>query len=336
MMKKLRDYLPGLGLLLGIALVSTFLATFLPPYIGAVFVAVVLGLIIANVFKPDRAVFGQGIKLGLGQFLKLAIVLLGAGISVQEIGSLGGKGLLIIVSLIAFVFAATFVIGKALKVSLRQVLLIAAGVSICGNTAVATTAPLIEAEDDEVAMAVGIVTLFGVLSVLSYPMIGLALGMSDTVFGVWAGTAINDTSQVVAAGFIFSDEAGKVATTIKLTRNVMIIPVVLLVAYFYRRSHREKGPAKARALDMFPTFILGFLAFAGLNSLGLLSAQASETLVTTAKFLILLALSGIGLGVDFKKFARMGWRPFVLGFAVELLLALAALGLITMSFAPAV
>lgn len=332
-MKVVKDYGPGLMLLLGIALLSTFFATFLPPYIGAVFVAVVLGVIIANLFKPDPKVFGTGVKLGLGKFLKIAIVLLGAGITFQEILGFGGEGLIIIVVLISFVFASTFWLGRILGVSLKKLLLIAVGISICGNTAVATTAPLVEAEDDEVAMAVGIVTLFGVLSVLSYPLIGLALGMEDLVFGVWAGTAINDTSQVVAAGFIYSEEAGKIATTIKLTRNVMIVPVVLAVGYFYARKMNQGGDGKVRITKIFPTFVLGFLALAMLNSFGAFSEEVSEALVGVSKFLILLALSGIGLGVDFKKFTAIGWRPFVLGFSVELLLAVVALFLIVMIFA---
>lgn len=337
-MHKIKTHLPGLGLLLAIALVSTFIAGFLPAYIGTVFIAVVIGVIIANVFRPDKEVFGKGVKLGLGKFLKIAIVLLGAGISFQEILKIGGGGLIVIVTLILFVFGVTFAIGKIMGVSLRKILLIAVGVSICGNTAVVTTAPLVEAEEDEVAMAVAIVTLFGVLSVLLYPMIGLAMGMEDLFFGLWAGTAINDTSQVVAAGFIFSDEAGKIATTIKLTRNVMIVPVVLAVAYFYRKtllsSDKSAGTAKkVNVVEIFPTFIVGFLAFAIINSLGLLSEEVSARLVEASKFLILLALSGIGLGVDFKKFKAIGLKPFVLGFSVELLLAIGAIVLINIVFA---
>ena len=330
--ERLRAVTPGVLLLLVVAGLSVWLATFLPAYIGGVFVAVVLGILIANIVRPDMAVYGPGVKLGLKQFLKAAIVLLGAGISFQEIRSFGGEGLLVILILIVAVFVVAISLGRLLGVALRRVLLIAVGVSICGNTAVATTAPLIDADEDEVAMAVGIVTLFGVLSVLIYPLIGTFLEMSDLIFGVWAGTAINDTSQVVAAGFIYSEEAGKIATTIKLTRNVMIVPVVLGVAYFYRRRVQTETGRRVKVREIFPTFVLGFLALAAVNSFGLLPELVQEWLLATSRFLILVALSGIGLSVNLKKLRGIGLKPFGLGFVVELLLAVGALLLIMLVF----
>ncbi len=323
-----RKYGPGLGLLAAITSVALLLSQFLPEYVGAVFVAVVLGVIVANVFRPDPRVFDWGVRLGLKKFLKLAIVLLGAGITFQEVSAFGGEAVVLIVVLIGFVFVSTFVLGKIFGVSLRKMLLIAVGISICGNTAVATTAPLVDARDDEVAMAVGIVTLFGVVGVILYPFVGWALELSDLVFGMWAGTAINDTSQVVAAGFIYSEEAGTIATTVKLTRNVMIVPVVLGVGYYYAKMTRESSDEKVRVTEIFPTFVLGFVALAVLNSVGVIPAQVSDLLVGLSGVLILLALSGIGLGVRFQAFSKIGWKPFIVGFAVELLLAIVALGLI--------
>jgi len=329
----IKKYVPGILMLLTITLLSTYLSRFFPSYIGKVFIAVIVGIIIANTLHPNKEIFGKGIKLGLGKFLKIAIVLLGAGISFKEIASLGGKGLIVIIVLVCVVFALTFFLGKRLNVSLRKKILIAVGVCICGNTAIVTIAPLIDAEDEEIAMALGIVTLFGVLGVLIYPMVGFALGMSDTLFGAWAATAINDTSQVVAAGFIYSEAAGKIATTIKLTRNIMIVPVVLLVTYFYRKSISTASNERVNKVKIFPTFILGFLALALLNSLGILTPQISKYLVEVSKFLILLALSGIGLGVDFKKFKVIGFKPFILGFSVEVALAVVAIFLNWIAFA---
>lgn len=330
-LKKVRElfntYTPGLLLLVAIALAATFLAQYLPSYIGKVFIAIILGILIANIARPSKKIFGAGIKLGLSRLLKLAIILMGAGISFAEVASLGGRGILIIALLICFVFGLVFLIGRFLGVSLRRKILIAVGVCICGNTAIVTAAPLIEAKDEEIAMAVGIVTLFGVIGVLTYPLIGTALSMSDTWFGAWAGTAINDTSQVVAAGFIYSDAAGEVATTIKLVRNIMIVPVVLLVAFFYRKRTNAQTDTKQKIniIKIFPMFILGFALFALLNSLGVFTEAVSSVLVQISKFIILLALSGIGLGVDFKKFKAIGIKPFILGFSVEVLLAVVAI-----------
>ena len=328
MLETLRNYGPGLALLGSIALAATALAHFLPDTIGAVFIAVVLGVLVANIFRLDPRTYDKGVRLGLKKFLKLAIVFLGAGVTFQEILGFGLEAVAIILVLIGFVFATTLVFSKMMKIGIRKALLIAVGISICGNTAVATTAPLVEARDDEVAMAVGIVTLFGVLGVLAYPFIGLALQLPDLVFGMWAGTAINDTSQVVAAGFIYSEEAGTVATTIKLARNVMIVPVVVGVAYYYARYVRQSPGEDVHPADIFPTFVLGFILLAMLNSAGVIPASVADLLVHTSGILILLALSGIGLGVRIQAFTRIGWKPFVVGFSVELLLAALALGLI--------
>ena len=323
----IKKYTPGLLLLLAISVVAYFTAQYLPKYIGKVFIAVILGILIANIFRPRKEIFDSGIKLGLKKLLKLAIILMGAGISFKEVAALGAKGILIIIGLICIVFGLVFLIGRLLGVSLRRKLLIAVGVCICGNTAIITAAPLIEAGEEEVAMAVGIVTLFGVIGVLVYPLIGAALSMQDVWFGAWAGTAINDTSQVVAAGVSYSDAAGQTATTIKLVRNIMIIPVVFLVSFFYnRQTNKAEGTKhKFNFIKAFPTFILGFLAFAVLNSVGVFTEAISDVLVQISKFMILLALSGIGLGVDFRKFKSIGVKPFLLGFSVEMILAVIAL-----------
>lgn len=330
-MQTIKNYSPGLMMLGAIALLSTFLSGFLPPYLGALFIAIILGLVISNVFRPDPQVYGPGVKLGVKRVLKLAIVLLGAGITFQEILGVGLTGLSMIVGLIVFVFSTTLVLGRFFGVKFRRSLLIAVGISICGNTAIAATAPVVAAEEDEIAMAVGIVTLFGVLSVLAYPLIGHYLGLSDQNFGFWAGTAINDTSQVVAAGFMYSEAAGRIATTVKLTRNIMIVPVVLLVGHLYARQRRGgEQKTKTGVRDVFPTFVLGFLLLASLNSFGVFGPEVSAWLVTTSKFLILFGLSGIGMSVDLRRLVRIGARPFWLGFFVELLLAIAALGLVVM------
>ena len=326
--KIIGNYAPGLLLISGIALGATVLAGFLPDYIGAVFIAVILGVIVANTVRLDPRKYDRGVRLGLNKFLKLAIILLGAGVSFQEVVGFGPQALVVIVVLIAFVFASTAVLSRVMGLGLRQTLLIAVGISICGNTAIATTAPLVDARKDEVAMAVGIVTLFGVVAVVVYPFIGMLLAMPDLIFGLWAGTAINDTSQVVAAGFIYSEEAGTVATTVKLARNVMIVPVVVAAGYFYAARTRRSSSEKVRPGELFPTFVLGFVLLALFNSLGWIPGPVAELLVALSGALIVLALSGIGLGVRAAAFRKIGWRPFVVGFAVELLLALVALGLI--------
>ena len=340
-MKAFNKYLPGLLLLFAIATFSTYLADIIPSYIsgiiGKVFLAVLLGIFIANIFQPSKGVFGSGIKFGSSKFLKLGIVFMGATVSFSDIADLGLMPVIIILALLILVVTSTFLLGSLLGVSFRRKLLISIGVCICGNSAIVATAPAIEAEEEEVAMAVSIITLFGVLGVILYPIIGRALGMNDILFGAWVGTAINDTSQVVAAGQIYSDAAFETAITIKLIRNILIVPAVMIASIVYRSytvrltgKDASQNRNRVNILKLFPMFVLGFLGMAVLNSLGIFDLTVYGKQINTwfkelSKFLILLALSGIGLGVLFKKMKAIGFKPFVLGFAIEGILAVASL-----------
>jgi len=314
-----------------ISLLAIFISGYLPDYIGSVFIAVLLGILINNTINLDPDKFAPGVHLGLKKILKLAIVLLGGTISLQQLAAVGGKGLAVIMVIISVAFLVTFLLGRLFGISLRRKILIAAGLSICGNTAIITSAPLIEAEDKDIFVAVSIVTLFGVLAVFIYPFIGMSLGLSDLVFGSWAGTAVNDTSQVVAAGFIFSQEAGRVATMIKLSRNILMVPVIVLTGYFYGRSNKSRE--KIKIFQIFPNFILGFLSLIILNSAGIIPASFILALDRISQFLILLALSGIGLGVDFEDLNKVGYQPFLVGFTVALTMAVISLALSQILFA---
>ncbi len=321
MMADIRKYIPGLILITIIAVFSQFIATFLPDFIGAVFIAIIIGIILNNTIGINHQIFGPGIKLGLKRLLKIAIILLGGTISFQQFTEVGlpGLGLIILIISVAFIF--TFILGNKYNLTLKQKLLIAAGLSICGDTAIITIAPVIKAEDDDIFMSICIVTFFGVLAIFIYPLIGLALSLSDTIFGAWAGTAISSTSQVVATGFIYSEAAGQVATMIKLTRNVLMIPVIVLIGYFYNTrvsvdNSSQDGEKEYSIKKIFPNFILGFLALIIINSLGLIPAGIGSVISPVSRFLILLALSGIGLGVDWTELKEIGGSPFIVGFLV--------------------
>ncbi|MBF8437373.1 putative sulfate exporter family transporter [Halanaerobiaceae bacterium Z-7014] len=321
MIADIRRYIPGLVLITIIALLSQFIAYFLPDFIGAVFIAIIIGIILNNTIGVNHQVFGPGIKLGLKRLLKIAIILLGGTISFQQFTEVGLPGLGLIVLIISVAFVFTFKLGDKYNLTLKQKLLIAAGLSICGDTAIITIAPVIKAEDDDIFMSICIVTFFGVLAIFIYPIIGLLLSLSDTVFGAWAGTAISSTSQVVATGFIFSEAAGQVATMIKLTRNVLMIPVIVLIGYYYNTRQLAKNTGQAGEKDynlkeIFPNFILGFLALIIINSLGLIPAGIGSIISPVSRFLILLALSGIGLGVDWTELKEIGGNPFIVGFLV--------------------
>src|SRR5690554_2275579 len=249
----IKKYIPGMLLLIIITSISRLTADRLPDYVGPVFIAVLLGILINNTVKINKKIYGSGIRLGLSKFLKIAIILLGAEMSFSELFQVGGRSLAVIIAVILGVFGLAFLIGGRMKLSVREKLLISAGLSICGNTAIMTTAPLIEAEEEEVFMAVSIVTLFGVFAVFIYPLLGMAFNIPDQLFGAWAGTGIYDTSQVVAAGFSYSEEAGKIATLIKLTRNIFMAPVILLISCFYRKNY-DVAQKKVNIFKIFPMF----------------------------------------------------------------------------------
>ncbi|HYQ89653.1 MAG TPA: putative sulfate exporter family transporter, partial [Candidatus Binatia bacterium] len=219
----------------------------------------------------------------------------------------------------------------------RLATLIGVGTAVCGNTAITATAPVIRAQDEEVSFAVATNTLFGTAAVFLYPLLGHWIGLSSAAFGTWAGTAVNDTSQVVATGFAYSDAAGKVATAVKLTRNALMGPVIVGIGLWYGRGGASTGAASfgSRMRQSIPVFVLGFLLLALLNTLGVIARLGSlshrdlpHVLQDISRFLILVALSGVGLSTRLRAMRKIGATPFLVGFATAATTALASYFLI--------
>ncbi len=365
---RVSSLLPGLAAAVAVALTARFAHGLLPlglqPVLGEVVLAVLLGLIIANVWTLPETL-RPGVKFSFQTLLRVAIVLLGARLSLQQVASIGGKALILIAILMTLALTLAHHVGRAAGIPPRLAALIGVGTAVCGNSAISATAPVIGANDEEVSFAVATNTLFGTLAVFLYPLLGHLLQLSDAAFGTWAGSAVNDTSQVVAAGFAFSDPAGEIATAVKLTRNALMGIVIVLMGFLYGgsdptgSSDRDDGRASEttrrgkassflrRLHQSLPAFVLGFLALAVLNSLGVLNAVSDlagidlRTLFTQAsKFLILVALAGVGLGTRLAQMRRIGFKPFLLGLAVATVTAVTSLILIqllgpaTLSTAP--
>ena len=266
--QRFAEVLPGLALsvLVGLAarLVHHYLPAHLAGALGEVIFAVLIGLLLGNALPlPDFLT--PGIRFSFQTVLRAAIVLLGAAFSFQQVLAIGGKALVMIVILMSLALAAAHFLGRLAGVPGRLATLIGVGTAVCGNSAIVATAPVIRARDDEVSFAVATNTLFGTLAVLLYPVIGRLLHFGDAQFGTWVGTAVNDTSQVVAAGFAFSEAAGRLATAVKLTRNALMGAVIVGVGIAYARAGAETGvagAARTRWMQSFPLFVLGFLAMA--------------------------------------------------------------------------
>lgn len=331
--------LPGLLLALGVAAAARVLHGLLPPraagLVGEVILAVGLGLLIGNVVRVGAA-FGPGIRFAYQTVLRIAIVLLGARFAFDQILAIGGRALLIIVVLMALALLVAHGLGHLAGISRRLASLIGVGAAVCGNSAITAVAPVIGARDEDMSYAIATNTLFGTIAVFVYPLMGHALGLDDVFFGTWAGSAVNDTSQVVATGFAYSEAAGDIATTVKLTRNALMGVVIVGMGLAYGGAlGRSALPLRTRVARSIPLFVLGFLAMALLNTLGVLDGLSTwmgldlvAVFGTWSRAMILVALAGVGLGTRLKDLRRTGWRPFVVGLATSCAVAIASYTLI--------
>jgi uncharacterized integral membrane protein (TIGR00698 family) len=324
-MNGLLKFVPGLSLSLAVALSARVLHGLLPgPWgaaVGEVLLAVLGGIALGHVVRLPASM-GPGIRFAYVAVLRAGIVLLGATFSLAQVAQVGGRALGMIVALMAVALVLAHVLARAAGIPPRLGSLLAVGTAVCGNSAIIATAPVIGAQDEEVSFAVATNTLLGTAAVFLYPLLGHALGLSDGAYGTWAGTAVNDTSQVLAAGFAWTEGAGRLATTVKLTRNALLGVVVVGMGLLYARRGQEVHEVDSARGPLLPGFVLGFLALALLNSvgaLGALSAVLGRDLTADArsasKLLVLVALAGVGLGTRLSVMRRTGFRPLAVGLA---------------------
>ncbi|MDA8442953.1 MAG: putative sulfate exporter family transporter [Peptococcaceae bacterium] len=323
-MSNLWQLVPGIFFVFVLALVANWLGNKYALIGGAVF-GIIIGILINNtVGKPSLTV--KGVAFTGKKILQLAIIVLGAGLSLTQVWHTGLSSLYVMVFTLSTAFLAAFGFGKLMRIPLKLTTLIGVGTAICGGSAIAAVSPIVEAEDMEIAYAISTIFLFNVIAVLIFPPLGHLMGFSSKAFGLWAGTAINDTSSVVAAGYAYSNTAGAYATIVKLTRTTMIIPVSLVLTAIMARHNKIKFQAEEAAVNfsivkIFPWFILWFLVASLMNTLGLFSKAMLPDINTVGKFLIIMALTAIGLGSNFKQLAKTGIKPLLLGLIVWFVVA---------------
>ena len=328
--KKL-DVVPGFLLALAIAAVAKWLESLLPIHlIGASVIALFVGMGIHALRKPGKTLL-SGLKFTSKKVLKLAIILLGASLSMGTILQVGRLSLTVMAFTLLTCFGGGYFVGKKLGLNWKLSNLISAGTGICGGSAIAAIAPVIDADDSDIAYAMSATFLFDMAMILLFPMMGRALGLSDMAYGLWAGTAVNDTSSVVAASYAFSEAAGDFATMVKLTRTLTIIPTVIAFSFIHAHvKKKEAGSAsssgKVNVVGLLPWFIVGFLAMAGVNSLGLIPMAVSAALKDVSKFLMVAALAAIGLNTDLNKMKQAGIKPMLHGFIISALVVVVAIG----------
>jgi uncharacterized integral membrane protein (TIGR00698 family) len=316
--------LPGFLLCLLVAACAYELGRLFPIVGGPVF-GIAIGAIVALVRKP-AAPLKPGVKFASKQVLQLSIVLLGFNLQLQDVVGGGLRSLPVMLGTLIVVLTAAYVIGKALGLERDLRRLLGVGTAICGGSAIAAVSSVIDVSEADVAYAISTVFLFNVAAVLTFPAIGHALALSQHAFGLWAGTAINDTSSVVAAGFVYGHAAGAQAVIVKLTRTTLIIPIVL----FYAGKRIWHARALGTDIDwgkIVPWFILWFVAAAVLNTIGAVPNALHGACSQAALFLIVVALTGVGLSADANAIRAAGLRPVVLGFALWVLIAVSSLAI---------
>ena len=314
MNKWLSDNAKGVSLASVVAAAALVLGYFFP-VIGAAVFGIVIGIIVNNTIKAPASCV-KGLDYCAKKILKIAIVLVGAGLSFQQVLKTGADTFVLMLFTLSAAFITAFAVGKILGVSSHLKSLIGVGTAICGGSAIAAIAPIIEAEDKDISYSISAVFLFNIAAVFIFPPLGHLMGLTDNGFGLWAGTAINDTSSVVAAGYTYSAAAGDYATIVKLTRTTMIVPIAVIFAAVVSSQKRKESASSETHFSfvkVFPWFVLGFCVMSIVNSSALVPVQLMIVIKDAGRVLIVVALSAIGLKTDFRKMISAGWRPLALG-----------------------
>lgn len=329
----MKKFIFGILLCLAIAVPSWLLVMFVPALevIGAPVIAIITGMILSLIIKKKDA-FTDGIAFTSKKILQYAVILLGFGLNLTTIGKVGLTSLPIILSTIATSLIVAFAMYKLLKVPSKTATLIGVGSSICGGSAIAATAPVIDADDEEIAQSISVIFLFNVIAALIFPTLGGFLGMTDNGFALFAGTAVNDTSSVTAAASTWDSMHGTgsmvldSATIVKLTRTLAIIPITLVLSFVRMRKEKSGNTGsktKVSLKKIFPMFILYFVLASVITTIAtsILTGQALDIannifgfLKQLSKFFIVMAMAAIGLNTNIVKLVKTGGKPILLGF----------------------
>ena len=339
-MKKFKNRIFGVLFVFLLAIPSWFLGKAFP-LIGSPVFGILLGMFVAFWERPIA--LNEGIQYTSKKLLQYSIVLLGFEMNLFNVIRVGTQSLFIMLFTLSTAFIIAYLVGKALRLQGKMTILIGVGTSICGGSAIAATAPVIQAEDEDVAHAISTIFLFNIVAVFIFPALGHLLKMSDIGFGMWAGTAINDTSSVVAAGAAWSASAGNntalaLATIVKLTRTLMIVPITLVLALYMTKKNQNEACSSTLHSDssdssafsessfknqnakssfsiakVFPWFVLYFVVAAIINTFSGIPLSVSHNLVSLGKFIIVMAMVAIGLNTHLSKLIKNGFKPIFLG-----------------------
>ena len=301
----------------------------LVPVVGGPVFAILFGMILTLIIKKKDKI-EEGIAFTSKKVLQCAVVLLGFGMNFSDILYQGKQSLPIITSTIATSLIVSFILYKAMKMDSKISTLIGVGSSICGGSAIAATAPVIKANDEEIAQSISVIFLFNVIAALIFPTLGGMLGLSNEGFGLFAGTAVNDTSSVTAAATAWDGLHGSntldAATIVKLTRTLAIIPITLVLAIWTAKKENS-GENTFSLKRAFPMFILFFLLAAVVTTVFSLPATITDPIKELSKFFIVMAMAAIGMNTNIVKLVKTGGKPIFMGFCCWIAISAVSLGM---------
>ena len=320
-----RAIVPGLVLATILALVAGAVSGWLPPAIAPVTISILLGILVGQLPAARDPRLAPGLAFAAQRVLRLGIVLLGARLSFEQIARIGIPSTIVVVVTMAAALALVLVLARLAGVERHLGVLLAVGAAVCGNSAVVATAPVIGARSRDVAYAVATVTLFGTAAVFVYPIVGHALGLTDGSFGLWAGVAVNDTSQVVAASAAYSPAALDIATVVKLIRNALMAPLLVGIAWTWVRQGGSAGDTSAGLRKAVPIFVLGFVAMTVLRSVGIIGPELAAILGSASGWCILIGLAAVGLSIHVADLRDVGPKAFAVGLGAAIVIGLGTL-----------
>lgn len=328
------DTLPGLVVTALLALPATWLGTLVPtvggPVLGIV-VGVGAGVVLRRVTAPTVTErLRPGFATAARTVLQASIVVLGTGLTLSEVLHVGAGSLPVMLGTLAVALSGAWFVGRLLDIHPESRLLIGVGTGICGASAIAAVTSVVKATEARVAYAMGTIFTFNIAAVLLYPSLGHLLGLSQQAFGLWSGTAVNDTSSVVATAYTYGTQAGGHAVVVKLTRSLMIVPICVFLQGWQSRRRRTTGREThngGTAWRAFPLFVVGFMAASATATLGVIPSSWHPVLSTAGTFMITMSLTGIGLSLDPSQIRDAGPRPLLLGATLWAAVGAASLGL---------
>jgi uncharacterized integral membrane protein (TIGR00698 family) len=325
------SFLPGWALMVVLSLIAMGISNLVvigkSQPLEASALVVVLGIILRNGWKlPTPCV--DGVKAA-EKLLVFGIVLMGFGLNYKKLFSESQDILTLIIVTMSIGFFSIYLLSQWMKLSQKLGVLLSVGTCICGGTAIALVAPLIKAKEEETSYSVAVIALWGVAAVLLYPLVGKWLDVSSHDFGLFAGSAIHSTPQVVGAGFIFSEDSGKLATAVKLVRNCFMAPIALLLALWFARQASAEPGKKLSFAKAFPWFLFAYFLTSWLGTHEYVTKEVFKTWLEPAgKFLILVGMAGVGLNTDLGSLRRVGLMPLVIGMIGAVIVAGVAAGMI--------